>query len=192
MKTKTRKLILFMHVSLDGFVAGPKGEMNWIKVDEEIFDYVGQRVALSDTALYGRVTYDMMEGYWPTAGDPPGASKHDREHSQWYKHAKKIVVSRSLKGASRPNTQIISENLSAEITAIKAVPGPDILIFGSPSAAHALQKEKLTDGYWLFVNPTLLGEGVPLFASGNKAALRLMQSHAFSNGVICLSYENAG
>ena len=75
-----RKIISFMHVSLDGFVAGPNGEMNWIKVDEEIFDYVGKRIGESDTALYGRVTYDMMEGYWPTAGDGPDASKHDIEH----------------------------------------------------------------------------------------------------------------
>ena len=60
-----------MHISLDGFVAGPNGEMNWIKVDEEIFDHVGKRISESDTALYGRVTYQMMENYWPTAGDKP-------------------------------------------------------------------------------------------------------------------------
>jgi dihydrofolate reductase len=63
-----------MHISLDGFVAGPNGEMNWIKVDEEIFDHVGKRVGQTDTALYGRVTYDMMEGYWPTAADKPNPS----------------------------------------------------------------------------------------------------------------------
>src|SRR5476651_118507 len=62
-----RKVISFMHISLDGFVAGPNGEMNWIKVDEEIFDYVGKRISETDTALYGRVTYQMMENYWPTA-----------------------------------------------------------------------------------------------------------------------------
>lgn len=71
-----RKIISFMHIALDGFVAGPNGEMNWIKVDDEIFDHVGERVSKSDTALYGRATFDMMEGYWPTAGDAPDASKH--------------------------------------------------------------------------------------------------------------------
>ncbi len=60
-----RKLVSFMHVSLDGFVAGPNGEMDWIKVDEEIFDYAGYRTNSADTALYGRVTYDMMDAYWP-------------------------------------------------------------------------------------------------------------------------------
>lgn len=60
-----------MHISLDGFVAGPNGEMNWIKVDQEIFDYVGKRISEGDTSLYGRVTYQMMENYWPTAADKP-------------------------------------------------------------------------------------------------------------------------
>ena len=63
-----RKIISFMHISLDGFVAGLNGEMDWIKVDEEIFDHVGKRISEGDTALYGRVTYQMMENYWPTAG----------------------------------------------------------------------------------------------------------------------------
>ena len=64
-----RKIISFIHISLDGFVAGLNGEMDWITVDEEIFDYVGKRISEGDTALYGRVTYQMMESYWPTAGD---------------------------------------------------------------------------------------------------------------------------
>jgi dihydrofolate reductase len=66
-----KKIISFMHISLDGFVAGPNGEMNWIKVDEEIFDHVGKRISEGDTALYGRITYQMMENYWPAAGDKP-------------------------------------------------------------------------------------------------------------------------
>ena len=66
-----RKIISFMHLSLDGFAAGPNGEMNWIKVDEEIFDYGHKRISKGDTALYGRVTYQMMENYWPTAANEP-------------------------------------------------------------------------------------------------------------------------
>src|ERR1700759_4036668 len=105
-----RKIISFMHISLDGFVAGPNGEMNWIKVDAELFDYVGERIGKTDTALYGRVTYDMMEGYWPTAGDEPDASKHDIEHSAWYNRAHKVVLSKTLKDAQLNNTTIISDN----------------------------------------------------------------------------------
>ena len=77
-----RKIISFMHISLDGFVAGPNGEMDWIKADEELFAYVGQRISKGDTALYGRVTYQMMENYWPTAADKPNATSHEREHSK--------------------------------------------------------------------------------------------------------------
>src|ERR1041384_7307545 len=106
-----RKIISFMHISLDGFVAGPNGEMDWIKVDQEIFDHVGKRVSEGDTALYGRVTFEMMESYWPTAADQPNASKHDIEHSKWYKHAKKIVLSKTMKEENLINTQVISNNL---------------------------------------------------------------------------------
>src|SRR6478672_8469734 len=114
-----RKIISFMHISLDGFVAGPKGEMNWIKVGEEIFDYVGKRISEGDTALYGRVTYQMMEGYWPTAGNEPGASRHDIEHSKWYNQIQKVVLSKTMKNAALTNTTIISENLSDSINEIK-------------------------------------------------------------------------
>ena len=92
-----KKIISFMHISLDGFVAGPNGEMNWIKVDEEIFDYVGKRIGKSDMALYGRVTYQMMENYWPTAAEKPNASKHDIEHAKWYKKVHKVVLSKTMK-----------------------------------------------------------------------------------------------
>src|SRR5688500_7768020 len=110
-----RKIISFMHISLDGFVAGPNGEMDWIKVDQEIFDHVGKRIGQGDTALYGRVTYDMMEGYWPTAADKPNASKHDIEHSKWYKNVHKVVLSKTMKDADLPDTTIVSDNLPEKI-----------------------------------------------------------------------------
>src|SRR4029079_16659218 len=128
-----RKIISFMHISLDGFVAGPNGEMDWIKVDEEIFDHAGKRISEVDTALYGRVTYQMMEDYWPTAGDNPAASKHDIEHSKWYKNVHKVVLSRSLKDDALTNTKIISDHLTDNINEVKQDPGNDILLFGSPT-----------------------------------------------------------
>ena len=188
-----RKIISFMHLSLDGFVAGPNGEMDWITVDEEIFDHVGKRIGESDTALYGRVTYDMMEGYWPTAADAPDASKHDIEHSKWYKEAHKIVLSKTLKDADLSNTTIISDNLVNTINAIKQQEGSDILLFGSPSATHSLIQLNLIDGYWLFVNPIILGRGIPLFADiQNKIKLKLLTTHQFSCGVTALSYTAEG
>src|ERR1700741_2154042 len=138
-----KRIISFMHISLDGFVAEPNGEMNWIKVDEEIFDHVGKRISETDTALYGRVTYQMMESYWPTAGDEPTASKHDIEHSQWYKKARKMVLSTTLKDAHAAGTIIIRDNISDRINEICRVPGTDILLFGSPTATHSLMKLNL-------------------------------------------------
>ena len=152
-----------MHISLDGFVAGPNSEMNWIKVDEEIFDHIGKRISETDTALYGRVTYEMMQNYWPNAGDEPGASKHDIEHARWYNKAHKIVLSKTMKDAALKNTTIISDSLPDRITEIKQQPGTEILLFGSPTATHSLIQQNLIDGYWLFVNPIILGQGISLF-----------------------------
>ena len=110
-----RKIISFMHISLDGFVAGPKGEMGWIKAEEEIFEFVGKRISQGDTALYGRVTYQLMESYWPTAGQKPTASRHDIEHSKWYANVHKVVLSRTMKDAGLTNTTIISNDVSGAI-----------------------------------------------------------------------------
>ncbi|MBL7931683.1 MAG: dihydrofolate reductase family protein [Bacteroidia bacterium] len=185
-----KNIISFMHISLDGFVAGPKGEMNWIKVDQEIFDHVGKRISQGDTAMYGKTTYQMMESYWPSAGDQPNASKHDVEHSKWYKNVHKIVLSKSMKENGLNNTTVISDNLVKRIQEIKQQPGPEILVFGSPTATHSLIQQNLIDGYWLFVNPVVLGKGIPLFTDiQNKINLKLLSAtRQFSCGVAELSY----
>jgi len=185
-----------MHISLDGFVAGPNGEMDWIKVDQEIFDHVGKRISDGDTALYGRVTYQMMESYWPTAGDQPDASKHDVEHSKWYKKVHKVVLSNTMKGADLPNTKVVSDNLADAINEIKQSgddAGKDILLFGSPTATHSLMQLNLIDGYWLFVNPVILGRGIPLFVDlKHKIKLNLLTTRQFTCGVTELNYVTDG
>lgn len=178
-----------MHISLDGFVAGPNGEMNWIKVDDEIFDHVSKRISEGDTALYGRVTYQMMEDYWPTAGNKPTATKHDIEHSKWYAKVQKIVLSKTVTNEGLNNTKIISDNLSDRINEIKQQAGEDILLFGSPKATHSLIQMNLIDGYWLFVNPIILGQGIPLFAGiKEKVNLKLLNTQQFASGVTELNY----
>lgn len=190
-----------MHISLDGFVAGPNGEMDWIKVDGEIFDFVGRRISDCDTALYGRVTFEMMENYWPTAADKPTASKHDIEHSKWYKMVRKVVLSNTLKPNTYGNlgsstTKFINGNLSEPINEIKqSTPtsagqgGEEILLFGSPTATHSLMRQNLIDGFWLFVNPIILGRGIPLFVDiKDKINLNLLTAHQFKCGVIELNY----
>ena len=181
-----------MHTSLDGFVAGPNGEMNWIKVDEELFDFVGTMTDNADTALYGRVTYDMMQGYWPTAGDAPNASKHDKEHSAWYKKVSKVVLSRTISAEGLENTTVIMDDLTAKINAIKNEEGKNILIFGSPAASQSLLNEGLIDEFWLFVNPIILGQGRPLFENiTGTTQLKLVESKTFGSGVIALHYAKA-
>ena len=187
-----RKIISFMHISLDGFVAGLNGEMDWIKVDEEIFDYVGKRISEGDTALYGRVTYQMMENYWPTAGSKPTATKRDIEHSKWYSKVHKIVLSKTMKDTGLTNTKIISDNLSDRINEIKQFHNggsEEILLFGSPTATHSLIQLNLIDGYWLFVNPIILGQGIPLFVDiKDKIKLKLLTTRQFTSGVTELNY----
>ena len=191
-----RKIISFMHISLDGFVAGPNGEMDWIKVDEEIFDHVGKRISEGDTALYGRVTYQMMEDYWPTAADKPTATRHDIEHSKWYSKVHKVVLSKTMKDAGLTNTKIISDNFSDRINEIKqsrpasgGSGSEDILLFGSPTATHSLIQLNLIDGYWLFVNPIILGRGIPLFVDiKDKIELKLLTTRQFTCGVTELNY----
>ena len=145
-----------MHTSLDGFVAGPDGEMDWIKVDEEMFDFVATMTEQSDTALYGRVTFEMMQSYWPTAGEQPNASKHDKEHSKWYNKVSKIVLSKTIQEAGFPNTKVISDRLSENIHRLKKQEGKNILIFGSHGASQSLLNQGLIDEFWIFVNPIIL------------------------------------
>jgi len=184
-----RKIISFMHISLDGFVAGPNGEMDWIKVDQEIFDHVGKRISEGDTALYGRITYQMMESYWPTAGNKPTATRHEVEHSKWYGKVHKVVLSQTLKEADLTNTTIISDNLSEKINEIRQPGNKEILVFGSPTATHSLIQLNLIDGYWLFVNPIILGQGIPLFADiKDKIKLKLLGTRQFTSGVTELNY----
>jgi dihydrofolate reductase len=166
--------------------------MNWIKVDQEIFDHVGKRIGEGDTALYGRVTFQMMENYWPTAGDKPTASKHDIEHSKWYKNVHKVVLSKTMNDAALTNTKVISDNVTDRLNEIKQSGNggsEDILLFGSPTATHSLMQLNLIDGYWLFVNPVILGQGIPLFVdTRDKIKLNLLTTRQFTCGVTELSY----
>jgi dihydrofolate reductase len=106
----------------------------------------------------------------------------------------KVVLSKTMKGTDLPNTKIISENLSNEIRSLKQQNGKNILIFGSPTAVHSLMKENFIDEYWLFINPVLLGEGIPLFKGiEERKKLKLLENKVFSSGVACLHYRmNAG
>ncbi|HEY3369757.1 MAG TPA: dihydrofolate reductase family protein [Prolixibacteraceae bacterium] len=185
-----RKVVSFMHISLDGYATDENGGMDWILVDEEMFEYASDRTKEADTALYGRKTYEIMENYWPTAADQPNPTKHDIEHAHWYNQVAKVIVSRTLTDTERPHTAIISENLPDEIRLIKRQKGREIIMFGSPSLTHSLMDENLVDDLWLFINPIILGKGIQLFKNPkNKIHLHLLTSKSFASGVVCLHYE---
>ncbi|HZY78264.1 MAG TPA: dihydrofolate reductase family protein [Cyclobacteriaceae bacterium] len=187
-----KKVILFMHVSLDGFVQGPKGngDIEYFIVDKEINDFASKRIQSCDAALYGRKTWQLMESYWPVAGNQPNASAHTKEHAKWYAGIDHYVLSRTIKSDPSKKLKVIGQDLVKEINDIRNGKGNEILIFGSPSTGHALQQLGLVDGYWLFVNPILIGSGTPLF-DGQKATtkLRLVESHKFNSGVVSVSYD---
>lgn len=178
-----------MHVSLDGFVAGPNGEMDWIKVDEDMFRFAEDRIQQSDTALYGHITWQMMDAYWPTAPDQPNASWHDISHGKWYNSVEKYVLSRTMKSDPAKKVHVIGKDLVNEIHELKKGSGKEVVIFGSPSAGHSLAQLGLVDEYWLFVNPILVGKGIPMFSGlKDKVKLTLVSSHVLKSGVVVLNY----
>jgi len=135
----------------------------------------------------------MMESYWTIAADKPTASKHDIEHSKWYSKVHKIVVSKTMEDTGLTNTTIISENLQHRINEIKQSRNggsEDILLLGSPTATYSLIQLNLIIGYWLFVNPIILGQGIPLFVDiKNKIKLKLLTTtRQFTCGVTELNY----
>jgi dihydrofolate reductase len=156
-----RKIIWLMHVSLDGFVAGPNGEIDWIYLNDELFEDVENMIDAADTALYGRVTYELMENYWPTAADKPEATKHDIRHANWVNPALKIVFSRTMKKAGWQNTRIVKDHIAEEIAKLKNQPGKNVILFASPTLGSTFMNLGLIDEYWFNVNPIVLGRGKP-------------------------------
>jgi dihydrofolate reductase len=185
-----RKVILLMHVSLEGFVAGPHGEMDWIKFDDEMIDDTDALTASSDTALFGRVTYQMMAGYWPTAHEQPGATKHDIDHARWVNYVPKLVFSKTLKNVEWENSSIISDNIAEEVTKLKQQPGKNLLMIGSTRTAQTFMHLGLIDDFRINVNPVVLGNGIPLFKDiKDKISLNLREAKMYQSGVVGLHYE---
>jgi dihydrofolate reductase len=190
-----RKVVLLEHVSLDGYVAGPNGEMDWIRLSDQLWDHVTDLTAAADAAIYGKLTYQMMEGYWPTAGEGPGASQHEKNHADWLKQATKVMVSRTLESAkwgADDHAVVVGRNLRQEIEAMKQQPGKNLLLIGSISVAQAFMNLGLIDEYRLNINPVILGGGRPLFEGiEGKIDLRLTGAVTLSTGVIASQYELA-
>ncbi len=186
-----RKIILFMHTSLDGFTAGPNGEMDWIGVDDEIFEDVLDLQNTADAALFGGVLYREMAGYWPGVAANPSSTKSELEHANWLNHSPKLVFSRTLQTTDWNNSKIVRENIPAEVQKLKAESGKNILLFGGAEIARVLMDQGLIDEYRLNVNPVVLGNGKPLFRdAGEKINLKLLETRSFHSGVVGLRYQS--
>lgn len=184
-----RNLISLAHISLDGFLAGPDGDMDFIVFNDELADHTYPLIDTVDTAVYGRVTYQMMESYWPTAGDAPDADAHTKSHSRWYNGVKKIVASHTLPATKDPKVRVVGEDIAGALRAEKQKAGGDIMIFGSPSLTRTLAAADLVDEWRITVQPVILGDGRSLFSKREKRAqLELRSSKTFSTGVIAAHY----
>ena len=185
-----RKLVLIVHISLDGFVAGINGELNGFENAEENLEFVAALTKEADTAVFGRKSFELLDRYWPTAKNHPGATKGEKDYSAWYNTATKIVFSRTLQDQNLNNVMIRRKIDAAEITGIKNQPGQKMLIFGSPSIAQEMMRHGLIDGYWIFINPVAFGNGIPLFAHADQfKKFRLISHKLFANGELALYYE---
>jgi dihydrofolate reductase len=183
-----RNIISLAHISLDGFLAAPDGDMGFIAFNDELADHTYPLIDTVDTAVYGRVTYQMMEGYWPTAGDAPDADAHTKSHARWYNGVSKIVASRTL-GPSNEKVRVIADHIGDALAAEKRKPGGDIMIFGSPTLTRTLAAANLVDEWRLTLQPVILGGGFSLFPQVEKRAqLELRSSKTFRTGVIAAHY----
>jgi dihydrofolate reductase len=185
-----RKVIYLVHVSLDGYAAGPNGEIDWIVYNDEVEKYSHDLTSSVDTTLYGRVTYQMMESFWPTVPGNPASAQAEIDYSRWLDNATKIVFSKTLENVEWQNSRVIKDNLQEEITQLKQQPGKDLLILGSPGLAQTFMQLGLIDEYRINVNPVILGSGIPLFGGfDSKNPLKLLEAKTLEGGVVALQYE---
>ena len=191
-----RKIVSLMHVSLDGFVAdlsAPPPGLDWAVYTPELEKYAHAFHARADTAIHGRVTYRLMESYWPTVLDNPSASPSGLKHARWLQKALKVVVSRTMKSVEWENSLLIKDNLPEAFAKLKQQAGKDMVIFGSPGLVKTLTKLDLIDEYHVMVNPVILGSGLPLFGElDHRVKLRLVASTTLDGGVAALHYERVG
>ena len=185
-----RKLKLHVGMSIDGCIAGPNNEMDWIDFtwDEKFREYEYKLHEPVDTILLGRKMTDDFITTWSNFVKKPDDS--------WYTFAKKmiktpkIVFTKSLTKSEWPNTEIATGDLREEITKLKSQEGGDIIVYGGASFDSSLIKENLIDEYYLFINPVAIGNGKTIFGDLKEIRkLSLVESMTFDPGIVLLHYE---
>ena len=181
-----RKVILFNLTSLDGYFEGPDRDINWHNVDEEFNEFAIQQTGEFGALLFGRVTYELMAGYWPTET----AKHNDPVIAGLMNSLPKIVFSRTLQNVNWENTRLVKNNFVEEVSKLKQQPGKDITIFGSSDLAVTFIEHGLIDEFRIMINPVVLGEGRLLFQGiKEKLALKLIKTKTFKSGNVLLYYE---
>jgi dihydrofolate reductase len=174
------KVVYAMMVSLDGFYAGPSGELDWHYADEEHDQYAHGLLSNAGSILFGRVTYQLMANYWPSA-DPA-----DSSITELMNELPKIVFSSTLQGVSWKNARLVSTDAVQEVANLKAAPGKDLVILGS------LMNSGLIDEYQILMCPIALGRGKSLFRDlSDQRKLKLLHSEVRGSGVVELRYRAA-
>jgi dihydrofolate reductase len=186
-----RKIVLMMSMSLDGYIEGPNREIDWHLVDDELHRHFNAVLKEMGAFLNGRVTYQLMAGFWPTADADPHSTGPVAEYARIWRNMPKVVFSRTLHHADW-HTTIVREVVVEDILALKAQDGGDLALGGADLAAEFLRHD-LVDEFRVYVHPVLLGRGKRLFREGDAlTSLRLTGSRRFGNGVVLLQYERAG
>ena len=181
-----RKIIVFENVTLDGFMAGPNGEIDWAIRDDEVTQYSKEGEGSTDMFLFGRVTYEMMASFWPT----PAGKSANPVFAEVLNNSPKIVFSSTLEKADWQNTGVVKELNKEEILKMKQQPGKNMMIFGSGTLVEQLANLGLIDEYQLMVNPVILGKGKSLFKDiKERINMKLVKTKTFSNGIVLLQYQ---
>ena len=182
-----RKLIAAINMTLDGFC-----DHTAMIADEEVHQHYNELLGNADTLIYGRITYQLMESYWPSVVKNPTGNKPMDEFAVLINNISKIVYSRTLKSVEWKNTELKKDVIKEEILELKQQAGKNILV-GSPSLIVALMQLDLIDEYQLSVQPIVLGGGLPLFKNvTDRVDLKLLKTKTFGCGAVTLYYEPVG
>lgn len=191
-----RKIILFMHMSLDGFIAGPNGELDWAtKTDDVMGKYlITDLLNTTDTILVGRVLYQGFEQAWPAMASNPNSPKDLVDFAHWMEDTPKIVFSNTLEKVEWKNSKLIhvkdDNDITKEIIRLKQEPGRDMVLFGGAKFAQTLVRLELVDEYRFKLEPVVLGSGKSLFQDvKDKMKLKLVKSKVF-DPVVTLYYKS--
>lgn len=182
-----RKIIMLNRLSVDGFFAGPHGEIDWFVPDPEV-DRAAHEMMHPDTLLLGRVTYQMFEQFWPQVSQDPNAPRELRATANELDQMNKVVFSNTLPDVTWMNTQLVKGDLAQSVRALKEGSGPDITLFGSGSIAQQLIREGLMDEYLVVLTPVVLGSGKALFKDTGKVNLKLAEARNFKSGNVLMHY----